>query len=134
MTGKHPPVGAKLARCSGTNRDGSPCSAQARPGRDRCAWHDPALDEQRAEWRQRGGAGRSHAQRARKALGEATDLLGVQAKLVDALGKVERGELDAARAQAMAALGRAIVAVAVPADLAQRVAELERLAGGGAAS
>ncbi len=112
------------------NRDGAACSAQARPGRDHCAWYDPQLDSQRAAWRQKGGVGRSNAQRARRALGDAGDLSAVQAKLVAALEKVEAGTLEPSHAQAMASLARAIVAVAVPGDLALRLGELERAIGG----
>ncbi len=84
-------------------------------------------------WRQKGGAERSSTARAKKALGESNDLIAVQARLVGALEKVEEGTLDPARAQAMASLARAIVAVAVPGELSERLAAMERaLAGRGA--
>ncbi len=124
----------KLGKCSGVNRDGAACSAQARPGRDHCAWHDPALAADRRAWRQKGGAGRSVTQRAKKALGDAGDLVTVQAKLVGALEKVEDGTLDPARATAMASLARAIVAVAVPGELSERLAAMERALARGSAS
>ncbi len=117
----------------GTNRDGAPCSAQARPGSRFCPWHDPQLAADRAAWRKKGGVGRSTAERAKKVIGESGDLVAVQAKLVGALEKVEDGTLDPARAQAMASLARAIVAVAVPGELSERLAAMERaLAGRGA--
>ncbi len=77
-------------------------------------------------WRQKGGAGRSNAQRAKKALGESNDLTAVQARLVGALAMVEEGTLEPARAQAMAALARAIVAVAVPGELSERLSAMEQ--------
>ena len=119
-----------VERCSGRNRDDSPCSAQARPGRRWCSWHDPDLAAQRTEWRRKGGAGKSNANRARKELGEATTLTGVQAALFRALGKVERGDLEPARATAMAALGRAIVAVAEAGAFEERIAAVEHGASG----
>lgn len=118
-----------LERCTATTKAGAPCTAQAWRG-GLCRWHSPEGAEDRAAWRRKGGAGKATAARARKALGEASDLTDVQAVLYRALGKVERGELDPAQAQAMASLGRAIVAVAVPGELARRVEELERAAGG----
>jgi len=85
---------------------------------------------ERAAWARKGGHGRSNARRAAKALGDGNDLLAVQTRLVVALQRVEDGTLDPPRAQAMAALARAIGALAVPGELAQRVADLERVAGG----
>ena len=109
--------------CGGTNRDGSPCSARARPGRPFCPWHDPELAEQRAEWRTKGGAGRSAHNRARKALPR--DLQGLQATLYTAVEDLQKGELDPRQATALATLARAICTVAEYGDLAQRLAALE---------
>ena len=91
----------KLGRCSGTNKDGTACSAQARPNRSWCAWHDPDLAADRATWRQKGGAGRSNQARAKKALGDAGDLAAVQSRLVAALDKVEDGTLARERMAAV---------------------------------
>ncbi len=74
--------------------------------------------------------GRSNAQRAQKALGDGNDLTAVQARLVGALEKVEEGTLEPARATAMAALARAIVAVAVPGELNERLTAMERALAG----
>ncbi len=115
----------KPERCQAISRSGSPCAATPVPGDTLCAWHSPAWAEKRREWSRKGGTGRSNQVRAKKALGETNDLTGVQARLVGALEKVEQGDLDPARASAMAALGRAIVTVAQAGDLAQRVAALE---------
>lgn len=34
--------------CSGTRRDGSPCTRHRKPGGDTCKWHSPESIEQRA--------------------------------------------------------------------------------------
>ena len=121
---------AMQARCSGTNRDGAACRAAARPGAAWCLAHDPARVADLAAWRRKGGHGKSNAARARKALaGDARDLVGVMASLLAAMGKVERGELEAGPANALANIARAVVAVAGAADFERRLAELERAAG-----
>ena len=58
----------KPDRCQATAASGKTCSATPRPGRSYCLWHDPAAAEERRELARRGGAGRSNAARARKAL------------------------------------------------------------------
>ncbi len=121
--------GVKPERCQAITKGGSPCAATAVPGDRLCAWHSPAWAEKRREWSKKGGAGRSNAQRAKKALGESHDLTAVQARLVGALEKVEAGQLDPSRAQAMAALGRAIVTVSQAGEVEQRLRELEAAAG-----
>ena len=112
--------------CMGRNKDGGPCGAQAlRDGW--CRWHHPDLDAERAEWRRKGGEGRSTANRAGKRLPKT--LQDVQGALLRALAAVEAGELEPARANAMAGLGRAVVVVAEYATLETRIADLERAAG-----
>lgn len=115
-----------LQGCSGRNRGGEPCNAQAwRDGL--CRWHHPDLAEDRAGWRRKGGEGRSTAARVHKRLPKT--LLDVQGALLRALAAVEAGELEPARANAMGSLARALVVVTEYAMLEDRVAELERAAG-----
>ncbi len=109
----------------GRNLNGAPCSAQARPGGEWCNWHDPALADERATWRRKGGEGRSTANRAGKRLPKT--LLDVQGALLRALAAVEAGKLEPARANAMVALARATVTEY--ATFESRIAELERAAG-----
>lgn len=117
------------AKCTATNKDGSPCNAQATRGAF-CPWHDPALAEERAEARRKGGRQRSNAARARKALtNDARDLVDVRARLMGALEKVETGELSPAQATAMAALSRAITAVVQVGEFEERLAALEAQTG-----
>ena len=113
-------------RCSATTTSGAACNAQ--PWRDgRCRWHHPALSQERAAWRRKGGEGRSAANRAAKRLPRT--LLDVQAALLRALAAVEAGELEPARANAMGALARALVTVTEYATLEARIDALERAAG-----
>lgn len=120
-------------RCLGTNKDGTPCSAQPRES-GYCMWHDPSHAAEREGWRRRGGENRSSVARARKQLtGDIRDLADVKARLMLALSKVEKGELEAGAANAMAALARAVVTVSEAAtieDLSARMDDLERQARG----
>ena len=117
------------SQCTGRNKDGSPCNAQAwRDGL--CRWHHPDLEPQRAEERRRGGHARSNAARARKALaGNIRDMTDVKARLMIALVKVEGGELESGPANAMANLARAIATIAQVGELEDRIRELESRAG-----
>lgn len=122
---------ANARRCLGTNKDGSPCSAQPRTGRGFCPWHDPALTDARAQWRARGGTNKSNRSRARKrALGGGTDFRAIDGSLCQALNDVLSGEIEPPVASSMATLARAIIAVRQANDLAARLeaveAELER--------
>ena len=117
-------------RCTGTNRDGSPCSGQARPGRPWCSWHDPQLDDQRAAWRQKGGTARSNKARARKQLpAESLTLPEVQGLLSVALKGLLAGRIEPGIANASANVARAIAAVAQVGELEERLRELEAAAG-----
>lgn len=117
-------------KCTGRNRTGDPCGADAQPGREWCLWHDPDRAEERRRWQAEGGRARSHAARARREL-ELADagvpqLPGI---LFRALGKVEKGELDPPVASAMATLSRAIIAATQAHELEERLAALETRAG-----
>lgn len=94
--------------CTTQTTRGKPCSAPAwRDGL--CRWHHPALDAERAEWRERGGRNRSNAVRAAKRL--PAELRDVKAALLRALHDVESGQLEPARASAMARLAAVLLAV-----------------------
>jgi len=115
------------ARCPATNRDGTPCNATPRPSSGYCAWHDPALAEERRQNAVKGGKARSNSSRARKAMkGGAGDLADIQAAILDALKAVRTGDLEAGPANAIAALSRAFVAVSGAADFDRRLAEVEQ--------
>ncbi len=116
-------------RCTGTNRDGSPCSGQARPGRPWCSWHDPDLDGQRAGWRQKGGQSRSNKARARKRLPvESLTLQEVQGLLSVALKGVLTGRIEPGVANASASVARAIAALVQVGEMEARISALEEAA------
>ncbi len=108
--------------CKATTKAGSPCSAQLwRDGW--CRWHHPSLEKERGAWRRQGGEGRSNVKRAAKRIPRT--LIDVQAALFRALAAVEAGELEPAKAQAMSALARAVVAVHGAGELEERLRALE---------
>ena len=116
-------------RCTGRNRDGGPCSGQARAD-GWCMWHSPALSAERAAWRARGGANRSNKARAKRRLSD--DLLSlrdVQGVLSKLLVEVTEGRAEPGVATAAASVARAIASVAQVGDLEERIRELETAAG-----
>lgn len=83
----------------------------------------------RSEWSAKGGAGRSNAARARKAVGSFQDLKVARGTMVRVLTKLEAGEIEPAIATAMATVVRALDAVTkttVLAELDERMAEMSQ--------
>lgn len=121
---------ADTSRCQGTNREGGPCSATPRTGKQWCIWHDPTLAEQRRRWNSEAGRAKSNASRARKrVLTGARDLAEVDAALCLALDKVLAGDIEPNVATAAASLARAIVSARQASAFEDRLAELEVRAG-----
>ncbi len=117
-----------LVNCSATTKEGRPCNAQAWQG-GLCRWHSPDLQQERAEWRRRGGEQRSTRARMRKQLpDDLMTLREVQATLGRAMRKLEAGEMPPAVANALGGLGRSIAAVAEAGDFEERIAALEERA------
>lgn len=118
-------------RCSGTNKDGAACSGVPLPGKDRCAWHDPAMRERVAAGRVQGGRAKSNANRATKQLPKsvltATEFQGLVC--VVATGVVA-GKLPPGVGAAVASLARAYKDLAEVGRLEDQVAELEALVRG----
>ncbi len=112
-------------RCVGTNKQGRAC--RARPIKDRpyCLKHDPELANERLEWERAGGKGKSNARRAEKRL--PADLQDTLQSLYRTLGSLESGEMEPARATAMASVCRAIVAVFEMGDAERRIADIEAM-------
>jgi hypothetical protein len=79
-----------LRQCSGTKRDGSPCTATVEPPQTYCWWHDPNNAAERRRAASRGG--RSRPSREVRAIKE---------EIREAIGKLEREELDRNIARAM---------------------------------
>ncbi len=118
-----------LVKCSATTKDGRPCSAQAWQG-GLCRWHHPQLQEDRHEWRKRGGERRSNQARAKKHLpDDLMTLRQVQGALCRAMRALEAGEMTPAVANALGGRGRSIAAVAEAGDLEERLSQLEQRAG-----
>ncbi|MDP9471976.1 MAG: hypothetical protein M3Q71_15145, partial [Chloroflexota bacterium] len=116
--------------CMGTNRDGTPCSGQARPGRSMCAWHDPQLATERAAWRQKGGQSRSNKARARKRLpAETLSLTEVEAFLSYTLKATLAGKVEPGVANAVANVARTMTTVVQAGEMEGRLRELEAAAG-----
>jgi hypothetical protein len=71
------------ARCSGTKRDGSPCTATVEPPRRFCWWHDPANADKRR--RAASKAGKSKPSR---------ELVGIKQRLSDLADDVLEEKVD----------------------------------------
>ena len=95
-------------------------------------WHDPALADERAAWRMRGGQNKSTRARVRRTLPtDPQDLGDVKRVLGRALVGLEAGTLDPARGSAMAAVARAMTTVIEKGEIEDRLAVLEEAAGVG---
>ena len=109
-------------RCSATRKDGTPCRAQALAD-GLCFAHSPlTADKRRAAARQ---GGRNHANVVRLQGLVPPRLLTVYTRLETALAEVHSGELDPRAGTAMAALGRALVAVLTSGEIEDRLRTLE---------
>jgi hypothetical protein len=109
----------EAGRCAATTKEGRPCSAQARPGRPYCLWHDPEAEAQR-----------SNLARLKRSL--PTEQLGfgdVQGVLGAVLRDLLAGKLDPPVANAAANVARAFAAIAQAGELEARLRELEVRAG-----
>jgi hypothetical protein len=118
--------------CAATRADGSPCRAQALPGKSFCTFHDPATAARRRAGRRAGGRAR-----LRKAvvlppdtpdapLATTADVAGFLALTVN---QTRRGELDAKVANCLGLLCgtllRALESSELVKDLEARLAALE---------
>jgi hypothetical protein len=58
----------EAGRCTATTKAGKPCSAQARPGKRVCLWHDAEAAEERCQNAAKGGQARSSLSRLKRSL------------------------------------------------------------------
>ena len=119
-----------VGKCSGTNMDGTPCSAVPRPNSAWCVWHDPATKAQRAEWSKRGGKGRANKARAAKAL--PTELMStdeIAAWLTIQYRKLIAGQLTPGVATASATVAKTIAEIQRGAQLEERLTAIESMVG-----
>ena len=112
------------ARCLGTKRDGSPCTATVEPPQTHCWWHDPANAAKRR--RAASKAGKSKPNR---------ELAAIKGRLSGLADDVLAGEVDkgvaAVASQVLNVYLRAIATelkVKETEELEERIAELERTA------
>ena len=79
-----------MRRCTGTKRDGSPCTATVEPPLTHCWWHDPQNAEQRRRAASRGG--KSKANR---------EVASLRTEVKDLIAKIEVGEVSPTRGNTM---------------------------------
>lgn len=129
-----------MATCKATRRDGQPCTAQARDGRDFCFFHDPDKTAQAREAQAKGGAKKlvlaeGEAKPWRGQSGEVTvlkspspaDLVNL---LADTIDEVKTGKIDPKVANATGYLVGIMVKVLEWDALEERLASLEEAVSG----
>ena len=114
--------------CMGRKRDGSPCPNHARPGKEVCWVHDPALAARRAEGRRRGGLNRSKP--AATLPPDTPDLplktvADVVALLGQSINQVRTGRLDARVGNCLGVLAGVLLRAIEGGELEQRIGALE---------
>jgi hypothetical protein len=119
---------AEQDKCTGQNRDGSPCGAKPLPGRDLCVWHCPERQAERAEWSRQGGSARSNQARARKQLPADFTVDDLRGTLAIVLARTVRGDMAPGVATATATVARAWLLANEAADLVGRIESLEAAA------
>jgi len=119
---------SEQANCAGRNRDGRPCAARPLPGSNWCPFHDPERAEARREWSRQGGASRSNAARARKALPADFTVDDLRGTLAIVLARTVRGDMAPGVATATATVARAWLLANEQADVIQRIEALEEQA------
>lgn len=116
-------------RCTATRRDGSPCRANALPGKAVCWAHDEALKPKAAEARRRGGANRSNTARAQKRMPrELRDIVQI---VEAAMGGVLQSKITPPQGQALASLVGAWVKLRETGELQAQLDELKASIEGG---
>src|SRR5215212_4634152 len=120
----------QVERCTATTKEGKPCSAQPRPGRPYCLWHDPDAAAERRRNAAKGGQSRSNLARLKRALPTESLAFGdVQRVLGAVLRDLLAGKLDPPVANAAANVARAFAAIAQAGEMDERLRELEARAG-----
>jgi hypothetical protein len=113
-------------KCSASTVSGEQCNARATAD-GFCPWHSPGRQEQLAESRRRGGAGKANRARARKQL-ESTAMSPSELRGVIGLSitQVLAGKITPGMAQAVAALARASLAITEAVEIEERLDRLEQ--------
>ena len=120
----------EAGRCSATTKAGKPCSAQSRPGKRVCLWHDAEAGEERRQNAAKGGQARSSLSRLKRSLPtEPLAFSDVQGVLGAVLRDLLAGKLDPPVANAAANVARAFAAIAQAGEMEERLRDLEARAG-----
>jgi hypothetical protein len=114
-------------RCSHQPENGTRCKANAQTGSPYCFFHDPALDEERAEARKAGGIARTlkvtlPTDLPVKPLRTASD---VAALLGETINQVRRGEIDLRVSNAIGYLSGILLSAIEKGSFEARLAALE---------
>ena len=122
-----------VEKCTAITLEGKRCTVSPLPNSQWCRHHDPALAQQRAEMRRRGGEARSNARRAVaqwKAAGLEMDTSDLPAILRSCLFSVKAGAMEPGVASAIVALAKASVSISQDVEMEQRITALENAAAG----
>ena len=114
-------------KCRGSRSDGAPCASPIIAESGYCFAHDPARIEEATKARRRGGKASAAMERTRRLA--PSSLRDTYSALEAALAEVHEGRLAPPRAQAMASLARAMIAVVTAGEVEERVRSLEDLLG-----
>jgi hypothetical protein len=108
--------------CKSKNANGEPCRGFAGP-EGLCFAHTPALDATHAEARLKGGRNRSNIVRAQKLM--PSRLVPVFVMMKGVLADVYNDKMDNKKAQTIALVARALVAIFTAGELEERLRALE---------
>lgn len=111
-----------IMRCPARRKDGAPCTGRALSS-GYCFAHDPALQARRDEGKRRGGEHRRTAHRIERLT--PVSLRPVLEHLLDAMKRVDKGEMGPSQATALAALAGAVCRVYDVAEMESRLRALE---------
>lgn len=112
-----------FTRCKANTKSGEQCPNGVMKGYDHCFVHEPAMKERRRESSKTGGHNKSTERRTYKRL--PSDLRGALDTLYRTLAGLEAGDVEPAKATAIATVSRAIVTVYEAGLIETKVRELE---------
>ena len=112
-----------MTTCTAMTKKHTPCPNRPLPGKSTCFVHTPELVGRLREANRQGGLNKRTERRIAKRMPE--DLKDTLATLYRVMAAVESGEMEPARASAIAAVSRAVVAVYESALVEAKISELE---------
>jgi len=123
---------ARQQRCTATTQAGKPCRSFAVSERGLCVSHDPELRARKDAGSRKGGEAKANARRAARLFAAAGETIApdtLPAMLRAAMLAVWDGDLEPARATAIATLAKTSVSLAHDLELEARIVALEEAAG-----